>query len=61
MDGKIKAPPPARRMWLVGLAIFDIQPIRPAGSSAGNINDFNAPSAIPGIGEGAPRHDDAGR
>ena len=33
MDGKIKAPPSAGRMWLVGLEIFDIQPIRPAGAS----------------------------
>ncbi len=24
MDGKIKAPPPAGRIWLVGLAIFGI-------------------------------------
>jgi hypothetical protein len=27
MDCKIKAPPPAGRMWLVGLEIFDIQPV----------------------------------
>jgi hypothetical protein len=26
MDGKIKAPPPAWRMWLVGLVIFGIRP-----------------------------------
>ena len=54
MEGKIKAPPPAGRMWLVGLEIFDIQPIRPAGAFARNVNDFNAPSAIPGIGEARP-------
>ena len=24
MDGKIKAPPPAGRMWLVGLEIFGL-------------------------------------
>ena len=59
MDGKIKAPPPAGRMWLVGLEIFGIQPTGPAGAFARNANDFNAPSAIPGIGEGAPRHDHA--
>jgi hypothetical protein len=61
MDGKIKAPPPAGRMCLVGLEIFDIQPIRPAGGFARNANDFNAPSAIPRIGESAPGHDNAGR
>jgi type IV secretory pathway VirD2 relaxase len=54
-EGKIKAPPPAGRMWLVGLKIFDIQPIPPAGASARNANDFNVPSAIPGINEDAPR------
>ena len=27
MDGKIKAPPAAGRMWLVGLEIFGIWPI----------------------------------
>ena len=26
MDGKIKAPPSAGRMWLVGLEIFGIRP-----------------------------------
>ena len=61
MDGKIKAPPSAGRMWLVGLVIFGIQASRPAGASAGTANDFNAPSAIPRIGEGAQRHDDARR
>jgi hypothetical protein len=61
MDGKIKAPPPVGRMGLVGLQIFDIQPIPPAGDFTRNTNDFNAPSAIPGIGEGAHSRDDAGR
>ena len=28
MDGKIKAPPPAGRMWLVGLEIFGVWPVR---------------------------------
>jgi hypothetical protein len=32
MDGKIKAPPPALRMWLVVLQIFRIQPTRAAGA-----------------------------
>ena len=61
MDGKIKAPPPAGRMGLVGLEIFGIRTIRPAGAFHQNANDFNAPSAIPGVGEGVPRYDDAGR
>jgi hypothetical protein len=61
MDGKIKAPPPARRMWLAGLEIFDIQPIPAAGASARNVNDFNVPSAIPRIGECAFSNDHAGR
>jgi hypothetical protein len=60
MDGKIKAPPPAGRMRLGGLEIFDIQPIRPAGAFARKTCDFNAPSAILAIGEGAQGHDDAG-
>ena len=34
MDGKIKAPPPAWRMYLVGLEIFDIRPMPPAGAFA---------------------------
>ncbi len=58
MEGKIKAPPLAWRMWLVGLVIFGIQTVRTAGASAPNINDFNAPSAISEIGRGAPSHDD---
>jgi hypothetical protein len=60
-DGKIKAPPPDGRMWLVRLKIFDAWRRRPAGASVQNINDFNASSAIPGIAEGAASHDDAGR
>jgi hypothetical protein len=61
MDGKIKAPPPARRMWLVGLWIFGIRPPRPAGAFARNTKIFNAPSAIPVIGECSLSNDDAGR
>ena len=61
MDGKIKAPPSAGRMWLVRLEIFAIQAIQPAGAFHQNANDFKSPSAISVIGESAPRHDDAGR
>ena len=61
MDGKIKAPPSAGRMWLVGLEIFGVWPTEPAGAFARNTNDFNAPSAIPVIGERTLSHDDAGR
>jgi hypothetical protein len=57
MEGKIKAPPPAGRMWLVGLKIFGIQAIWLAGAFVRNANDFIVPSAIPAIGERAPRHD----
>ena len=46
MDGKIKAPPPAGRMGLVGLKIFGIWYTPPAGAYARNANDFNTPSAI---------------
>jgi hypothetical protein len=58
-EGKIKAPPPAGRMYLVGLKIFDILPTPPAGAYARNANDFNVPSAISRIGDSAPGHDDA--
>jgi hypothetical protein len=61
MDGKIKAPPSAGRMWLAGLEIFDSRPIQPAGAFHQNANEFKSPSAIQGICEDAPRHDDAGR
>ena len=61
MDGKIKAPPSAGRMWLAGLQIFGIWYTPPAGAYARNANDSNTPSAIQGICEDAPRHDDAGR
>jgi hypothetical protein len=58
-EGKIKAPPPAGRMGLVGLEIFGIKAIRLAGAFVRNANDFNVPSAIPGISEDAQRHDHA--
>jgi len=45
VDGKIKAPPPAGRMWLVGLEIFGVWPTRPAGASRKFSNDINHPSA----------------
>jgi hypothetical protein len=47
MDGKIKARPPVRRMGLVGLKIFGIRHIQPAGAFVTNTNDFNAATAIP--------------
>ena len=61
MDCKIKAPTAVGRMWLVGLEIFDIQPIRSAGASARNVKSFNAPSAIPQISECTLSNDCAGR
>jgi hypothetical protein len=61
MDGKIKASPPAGRMWLAGLVIFGIPPAQPAGAFAGSVNDFNAPSAIHGFGRARSGHDQAGR
>jgi hypothetical protein len=61
MDGKIKAPPSAGRMWLVGLEIFGIQATRPAGAFHQIANDFKSRSAISVIGRGAPRHDNARR
>ena len=47
MDGKIKAPPPAGRMWLVGLEIFGVRPYRTCWRFRQKHQDFNAPSAIP--------------
>jgi hypothetical protein len=61
MDGKIKAPPPAGRMWLVGLEIFGIWPTIPAGAFARNTKVLSALTAIPGINGGTPDHDHAGR
>jgi hypothetical protein len=61
MDGKIKAPPPAGRMSLVGLDIFGIWRTRPAGASTRSANDINARSAIYWISEGASIRDQAGR
>jgi hypothetical protein len=46
MDGKIKAPPPVGRMWLVGLEIFGVWYTGPAGTFARNTKVFNAPTAI---------------
>jgi hypothetical protein len=51
MDGKIKAPPPAGRMWLVGLEIFGACHTEPAGAFARNTKILNTSSAISVIGE----------
>ena len=61
MDGKIKAPPSAGRMWLVGLEIFGVWHTDLLALSARNTKIFNAPSAIPWIGEHAPAMTIAGR
>jgi hypothetical protein len=61
MDGKIKAPPPAGRMWLAGSKIFGIRHTGPAGGFARSAKIFNAPSAIPVIGECTLGNDRAGR
>jgi len=61
MDGKIKAPPPAGCMWLVGLVIFGIRLARPAGAFSRNIHNFNALSAISIIRADAWSHDYPGR
>ena len=61
MDGKIKAPPPAERMLLVGLKIFGVWHIGPAGAFVRNTKIFNAPSAISVIAKCTLRNDHAGR
>jgi hypothetical protein len=61
MDGKIKAPPSAVRIWLVGLEIFGVWHTGPAGALARKTKIFNAPSAIPVIGECTLGNDRAGR
>jgi hypothetical protein len=61
MDGKIKAPPSAGRMWLFGLEIFGVWHTGPAGAFARNTKIFNALSAIPVIGECTLSNDHAGR
>ena len=61
MDGKIKAPPSAGRMGLVGLKILDVWHIGPAGAFVRNTKIFNAPSAISLIGKCTLRNDHAGR
>ena len=47
MDGKIKAPPSAGRMWLVGLEIFGVWHTGPAGAFARNANDFQCAERHP--------------
>jgi hypothetical protein len=61
MDGKIKAPPSAGRMWLFGVEIFGVSDTGPAGAFARNTNNFNVPSAISVIGECTLSNDHAGR
>jgi hypothetical protein len=61
MDGKIKAPPPAGRIWLVGWEIFGVWHTGPAGAFAGNANDSNAVTAIRGIRRARCSHDEMGR
>jgi hypothetical protein len=61
MDGKIKAPPSAGRMWLFGVEIFEVWHTGPAGTFARNTKIFNAPRAISVIGECPLRNDHAGR
>ena len=61
MDGKIKAPPPVGRIGLVGLEILGGWHTRPAGALARNTKVFNAPRAIPVIGECTLSNDHAGR
>src|SRR6185295_4969738 len=46
LDGKGKAPPPDGRIWLVGLSFAGPPAFAPAGASPGNLNDFNAVTAI---------------
>jgi hypothetical protein len=46
MDGKIKAPPPAGRMWLVVLELFGVWHTGPAGPFARNTKIFDAATAI---------------
>ena len=61
MDGKIKAPPPAGRMWLDGLEIFGVRHTDHAGAVTANTNNFNSPSAIHGNGQNTLSHERAGR
>jgi hypothetical protein len=61
MDRKIKAPPPAARMGLVGLEIFGIRHTGPAGAFARNTKVFNAPTAIHQAGGIRSDHDLTGR
>ena len=61
MDGKIKAPPSAGRMWLFGVEIFGVWHTGPAGAFTRNTKSFNAPSAISVIGECTLSNDHPGR
>jgi hypothetical protein len=57
MDGKIKAPPSAGRMWLFGVDIFGAWHTRPAGAFAINTKVFNVPTAIRRAGGIRSDHD----
>ena len=48
MDGKIKAPPSAGRMWLVGVEIFGVWHTGPAGAffKTPRISMRQAPSPV---------------
>ena len=48
MDGKIKAPPPARRMWLVGLEIFGVSHCRTCWRFRQKNQDFQCAKRHPG-------------
>jgi hypothetical protein len=61
MDGKIKAPPSAGRMYLVGLEIFGVWHTGSAGAFARNTKVFNAPTAIHRAGGTQSDHDLTGR
>jgi hypothetical protein len=51
VDGKVKAPPAVRRMWLVSLSFWDTSQSRPAGAPGRNLSDYNVPSAIACLAE----------
>ena len=61
MDCKIKAPPSAGRMWLVGLEIFGVWHIAPAGAFARNAKRFQPPNRHPSGRRRPIRHDLTGR
>ncbi len=48
------------RIWLVGLSFAGLPAFAPAGASAGNLNDFNAPTAVAISSSRSPCHEPAG-